>query len=546
MARYQMQAPDLNTYEIDGPEGASDDQVRQEITRQNPHLARIPAGAVPGSPGTKPGTPDWALPFSGQPETTLPQAAGKLINAGTATASAGLGAVPGALLRTGGAAVAGGVEGGQAGAIKGGTLNAVIESMLPGAGALIRNTPILKGFLARRLAREAEEATVKNAATFKGTEAANKSAAESAADETNAGNVQQWMLKKRGISEGNDALNRSWGASKSIAKQEAEKASAANAEEAGTRLRGTIEKEVPTSGVAADRPKSLQDFAWGEHGMDATRQAMDAGQNDIVKLLAKAPPSAGLPQKIQRPVGQIVDVPTRPWAPAPPQTNKGPLLVIDGNEMSFPDAWRMAGQLKGQQRDHYFNNIQEELRRLDPSGAALTRFTDMRKQFAIAVNARSMARQGVEPSGGEATPETLGNWFNRRRDYLAGRLGDKYQTFADSVFGAKGPGSAVNTTVEPQVIPKPSFRNVAEAGPKPVPVESSYVPGTPPAPVQPGGTLAEPGLLDFLARRIPGMRWTGMGGRWTGPNVPFTPSPTARTFSDVLLQRAADRENHPQ
>ena len=39
MPTYQMTAPDGKTYRIDGPEGATDDQVRAEIIRQNPHLS---------------------------------------------------------------------------------------------------------------------------------------------------------------------------------------------------------------------------------------------------------------------------------------------------------------------------------------------------------------------------------------------------------------------------------------------------------------------------------------------------------------------------
>lgn len=38
MPTYQMQAPDGQSYRIEGPDGASDEQVRTEIIRQNPHL----------------------------------------------------------------------------------------------------------------------------------------------------------------------------------------------------------------------------------------------------------------------------------------------------------------------------------------------------------------------------------------------------------------------------------------------------------------------------------------------------------------------------
>ena len=39
MPIYQMQAPDGRTYKIQGPPGASDDEVRDAIIAQNPHLA---------------------------------------------------------------------------------------------------------------------------------------------------------------------------------------------------------------------------------------------------------------------------------------------------------------------------------------------------------------------------------------------------------------------------------------------------------------------------------------------------------------------------
>ena len=39
MPTYQMTAPDGKTYRIDGPEGATDDQVRAEIIKQNSHLS---------------------------------------------------------------------------------------------------------------------------------------------------------------------------------------------------------------------------------------------------------------------------------------------------------------------------------------------------------------------------------------------------------------------------------------------------------------------------------------------------------------------------
>jgi hypothetical protein len=43
MPTYKIAAPDGKFYEIDGPSGATDEQVRAEVIRQNPHLAEQPA-----------------------------------------------------------------------------------------------------------------------------------------------------------------------------------------------------------------------------------------------------------------------------------------------------------------------------------------------------------------------------------------------------------------------------------------------------------------------------------------------------------------------
>ncbi len=51
-----MQAPDGKTYQIAGPDGASDDQVRAEIVKQNPHLAAEPAPAAPAAATAAPPT----------------------------------------------------------------------------------------------------------------------------------------------------------------------------------------------------------------------------------------------------------------------------------------------------------------------------------------------------------------------------------------------------------------------------------------------------------------------------------------------------------
>lgn len=51
MPRYAIQAPDGKTYQIDGPPGATDDQVRAEVMRQNPHLGAAPPAAAAPAPG---------------------------------------------------------------------------------------------------------------------------------------------------------------------------------------------------------------------------------------------------------------------------------------------------------------------------------------------------------------------------------------------------------------------------------------------------------------------------------------------------------------
>lgn len=59
MANYKMQAPDGKTYQIAGPDGATPEQVRAEITKQNPHLA---GGAPPATPAAPPQPPAAPVP----------------------------------------------------------------------------------------------------------------------------------------------------------------------------------------------------------------------------------------------------------------------------------------------------------------------------------------------------------------------------------------------------------------------------------------------------------------------------------------------------
>ena len=54
MTTYSISAPDGKTYEIDGPEGASQDAIRAEVTRQHPHLAapgKAPVSEIPKERG---------------------------------------------------------------------------------------------------------------------------------------------------------------------------------------------------------------------------------------------------------------------------------------------------------------------------------------------------------------------------------------------------------------------------------------------------------------------------------------------------------------
>lgn len=46
MTTYSIQAPDGKTYQIDGPQGATQEQVQAEVMRQNPHLSDAPQGGA--------------------------------------------------------------------------------------------------------------------------------------------------------------------------------------------------------------------------------------------------------------------------------------------------------------------------------------------------------------------------------------------------------------------------------------------------------------------------------------------------------------------
>lgn len=101
----------------------------------------VPPGAIPGSPGTNPLTPSWAVPFAGQPQMGGREATGRLVGAAGYTATGGIAGLPGAAARIGVGATQGGIQNGVQGAVTGGLLNALIEGTLPVAGAFMKAAP---------------------------------------------------------------------------------------------------------------------------------------------------------------------------------------------------------------------------------------------------------------------------------------------------------------------------------------------------------------------------------------------------------------------
>jgi len=62
MTTYSIPAPDGKTYEIDGPEGASQEAIRTEVIRQHPHLAAVPKSLVDQIPGGENAPPPTVKP----------------------------------------------------------------------------------------------------------------------------------------------------------------------------------------------------------------------------------------------------------------------------------------------------------------------------------------------------------------------------------------------------------------------------------------------------------------------------------------------------
>lgn len=62
MAKYSIRAPNGQTYQIDGPDGASDDQVRAEVMRQHPGADAASAAKKPATALSTAGRMAWNLP----------------------------------------------------------------------------------------------------------------------------------------------------------------------------------------------------------------------------------------------------------------------------------------------------------------------------------------------------------------------------------------------------------------------------------------------------------------------------------------------------
>lgn len=101
MAKYRIAAPDGKTYQIEGPDGATQDQVQMEVIRQNPHLA-APAPAASAAPAAPPTTGPSAIPVEPGANTTInpekPQGlGGKVMGIAKVIPTLATGAVAGAV-----------------------------------------------------------------------------------------------------------------------------------------------------------------------------------------------------------------------------------------------------------------------------------------------------------------------------------------------------------------------------------------------------------------------------------------------------------------
>jgi len=92
MTTYRIAAPDGKTYRIEGPEGASQEEIQAEVIRQNPHLSATPAGQIPGA----------ALGFRAPPAQSSEVPMGRRVMEFVRPTVEALGAVGGGVLGTAG------------------------------------------------------------------------------------------------------------------------------------------------------------------------------------------------------------------------------------------------------------------------------------------------------------------------------------------------------------------------------------------------------------------------------------------------------------
>lgn len=93
MPTYQIKAPDGNTYAIDGPPNATDDQVRAEVLRQHPNAGQA-ASAHPAAPAAQPGFLSQMLHNTVGDVAALAKGAGSMVDLATEGAGKVMSVVP--------------------------------------------------------------------------------------------------------------------------------------------------------------------------------------------------------------------------------------------------------------------------------------------------------------------------------------------------------------------------------------------------------------------------------------------------------------------
>ena len=472
----------------------------------------VPPGAVAGSPGTRPDAPSWAVPFVGQPQTSGREAAGRLTEAAGMTATSGIAGLPGVLARTAATTGGGAVAAGAPEAATRGGLNLVLEALPPTIGKLLR--AIREPGLIRRVAAEHQAAQTASDVAFKSGEAARKAGAEESAAKSTASALQDWMLRKRGLSEAYDVEKRARAGQSLLNRRASESAAQQANVSTGEAVRDVAARQVPSTPLRTG--KEFQDFAWGEQGMARVKQVLNDGQEEVVRNLG----------------GQNVSVPfiaRRRGAESP--------------EMPFPDAWREASRLKGQARDDAIDELRAAV--ADKSDLAAETFAKLQDTYKIAMAWRAAGRHGaVEPSGGAYGSKALTDWWNKNRDVMHRRMGpERYGEAERALFGGRGAGSArpdVPAYTELPSPPKPGMP------PKPAPTQSSFTPGERPV-VSPRTTAEQTGIaVPFLhhAGRGAGVPYPYMVSvpllgrlltKWRG-DVPYKPSPALRALFSTAGQ----------